>query len=306
VISYVLRRVLYGFLALVGVSIITFLMVFAAGDPVLLLLPPGSHSPEELAIAREALGLDRPLPVQYLEFASRALQGDFGRSLRYSIPSLQLVLERLPYTIQLATTAVIIASAIGIPLGVLAALRKGSKLDDTVVALTSVGLAAPSFFIGTMMILVFSVNLGWFPPSGTGSWRNLVMPALTLAAAPLPVFVRFTRAGMIDVLSREYMTTARSKGLHPRTVLYRHALRNTMLPVVTIFGLELAALLGGAVVTENVFGWPGIGQLVVASVTNRDLPVVLTVVLVASFIFIVANLIVDVLYVYINPQIRFQ
>jgi peptide/nickel transport system permease protein len=306
VISYVIRRALYGFMALIGVSIITFLMVFAAGDPVLLMLPPGSHSAEELAIAREALGLDRPLPVQYLEFAGRALQGDFGRSLRYSIPSLQLVLERLPYTILLASTAVVLASVIGIPLGVLSALRKGSRLDDAVVALTSMGLAAPSFFIGTMLILIFSVQLGWFPPSGTGSWRNLVLPAITLAAAPLPVFVRFTRAGMIDVLSREYMTTARSKGLDPQIVLYRHALRNTLLPVVTIFGLELAALLGGAVVTENVFGWPGIGQLVVTSVTNRDLPVVLTCVLVASFMFIVANLIVDVSYFYINPRIRVQ
>jgi peptide/nickel transport system permease protein len=304
VISYTLRRVAYGFLALIGVSIITFVAIFAAGDPILLLLPPGSHSPEELELARASLGLDRPLPVQYFEFLSRALQGDFGRSLRFSIPSMQLVLERLPNTMLLASVAVVLSSAIGIPLGIISALRKGSRLDDIVVAITSLGLAAPSFWIGTMLILVFSVNLRWFPPSGTGSWLNLVLPAVTLAAAPLPVFVRFTRAGMIDVLSREYITTARSKGLHPRTVLFRHALRNTLIPVVTILGLELGALLGGAVVTENVFGWPGIGQLVVASVTNRDLPVVLTVVLTGSAIFILANLIVDLLYVYINPTIR--
>jgi ABC-type dipeptide/oligopeptide/nickel transport system permease component len=304
VINYALRRIVYGFFALIGVSIITFVAVFAAGDPVLLILPPGSHSAEELALARAALGLDRPLPVQYVEFVSRALQGDFGRSLRFSIPSMQLVLERLPNTMLLAACAVVLSSAIGIPLGVFAALRKGSRLDDVVVALSSLGLAAPSFWIGTMLILVFSVNLGWFPPSGTGSWQNLVLPAITLAAAPMPIFVRFTRAGMIDVLSREYITTARSKGLHPRTVLNRHALRNTLIPVVTIFGLELGALLGGAVVTENVFGWPGIGQLVVASVASRDLPVVLTVVLTGSAIFILANLIVDLLYVYINPMIR--
>jgi len=305
-IGYVLRRVAYGLLALFGVSLITFVAVFAAGDPVLLILPPGSHSPEELAIARAALGLDRPLPVQYLEFISRAVQGDFGRSLRFSIPSIQLVIERLPNTMLLAGVAVVLSSAIGIPLGVIAALRRGSRLDDFVVTMSSLGLAAPSFWIGTMLILIFSVQLRWLPPSGTGSWLNLVMPAVTLAAAPLPVFVRFTRAGMIDVLSREYITTARAKGLHPRTVLYRHALRNTLIPVVTILGLELGALLGGAVVTENVFGWPGIGQLVVASVLNRDLPVVLTVVLVGSAIFILANLIVDLLYVYINPTIRVQ
>ncbi len=303
-IAYAVRRIAYGFMALVGVSIITFIAVFAAGDPILLILPPGSHSPEELALARAALGLDRPLPVQYLEFASRALQGDFGRSLRFSIPSMQLVLERLPSTMLLAGCAVLLASCIGIPLGIIAALRKGSRLDDVVVTLSSLGLAAPSFWIGTMLILVFSVQLRWFPPSGIGTWQNLVLPVITLAAAPMPIFVRFTRAGMIDVLSREYITTARAKGLHPRVVLYRHALRNTLIPVVTILGLELGALLGGAVVTENVFGWPGIGQLVVASVINRDLPVVLTVVLVASAIFIIANLIVDLLYVYINPTIR--
>lgn len=303
-IGYALRRIAYGILALFGVSLITFTAVFAAGDPVLLILPPGSHSEEELALARAALGLDRPLPVQYLDFVSRAVQGDFGRSLRFSIPSMQLVTERLPNTMLLAGVAVVLSAGIGIPLGIIAALRRGSRLDDFVVTMSSLGLAAPSFWIGTMLILIFSVQLRWFPPSGTGSWQNLVMPAITLAAAPMPIFVRFTRAGMIDVLSREYITTARSKGLHPRTVLTRHALRNTLIPVVTILGLELGALLGGAVVTENVFGWPGIGQLVVASVVNRDLPVVLTVVLVGSAIFILANLIVDLLYVYINPTIR--
>jgi len=306
VISYAIRRILYGAFALWGVSIITFLAVFAAGDPTLLILPPGSHSPEEIEIARRALGLDRPLPVQYLEFVTRAVQGDFGRSLRFSIPSMQLVMERLPNTMLLATSAVVLASVIGIPLGIVAALRKGSKLDDVVVTLSSLGLAAPSFWIGTMLILIFAVHLGWFPPSGTGSWRHLVLPMITLAAAPVPVLVRFTRAGMIDVLSREYITTAHAKGLHPRTVLYRHALRNTLIPVVTILGLEMGALLGGAVVTENVFAWPGIGQLVVASVVNRDLPVVITVVLVGSAIFIVANLVVDLLYLYINPTIRVQ
>ena len=303
-IGYALRRLAYGILALIGVSIVTFLAVFAAGDPTLMLLPPGSHSPEEIAIARETLGLDRPLPVQYFEFLIRAVQGDFGRSLRFQIPSMQLVLERLPNTLLLASSAVVLSAVIGIPLGIVAALRRGSRFDDAVVALSSLGLAAPSFWIGTMLILVFSVNLGWFPPSGTGTPKHLVLPMVTLAAAPIPVLVRFTRAGMIDVISREYITTARAKGLHPRVVLYRHALRNTLIPVVTILGLELGALLGGAVVTENVFGWPGIGQLVVASVIGRDLPVVVTVVLVASAIFILANLVVDLLYVYINPTIR--
>lgn len=305
-INYTLRRIAYGILALLGVSVITFLMIFAAGDPTILLLPPGSQSPEEIALAREILGLDRPLYVQYFDFLGRAIQGDFGRSLRFRIPALQLVTERLPNTILLATTAVALAAVIGIPLGVISALRKGTKLDDLVVAGTSFGLAVPSFWLGTMLILIFSVRFGWFPPSGTGSWRNLVLPVVTLAAAPMPVFVRFTRAGMIDVLSRDYMVTAEAKGLNPRTVLFRHALRNTLIPVITILGLEVGALLGGAVVTENVFGWPGVGQLVVSAVISRDLPVVLAVVLVGSAIVILVSLVVDLLYALINPTIRIQ
>ena len=178
-ISYVLRRLVYGVFALFGVSLVTFLAVFAAGDPTLMILPPGSHSAEEIAIARETLGLDRPLPVQYLEFVGRAVQGDFGRSLRFQIPSMQLVLERLPNTMLLATSAVVLASLIGIPLGIVSALRRGSRLDDAVVAISSLGLAAPSFWIGTMLILVFSVNLGWFPPSGTGSPKHLILPVIT-------------------------------------------------------------------------------------------------------------------------------
>ncbi len=303
-IVYIVRRVMFGVLALLGVSLITFTMVFAAGDPTVLLLPPGSQSPAQIAIASEALGLDRPLPVQYFDFLGGAVQGDFGRSLRFRIPAMQLVRERMPKTILLAGSAVSLAFLLGVPLGVIAALKKGSKLDDAVVTLTSFGLAMPSFWIGTMLILIFAVNLGWFPPSGSGTIRHLVLPTITLAAAPMPIFVRFTRAGMIDVLSREYITTAHAKGLSPRLVLFRHALRNTLIPVITILGLSVGSLLGGAVVTENVFGWPGVGQLVVSSVLARDLPVVLAVVLVGAAIVIVANLVVDLLYAVINPTIR--
>lgn len=305
-INYTLRRIGYGLLALLGVSLITFLMVFAAGDPTVLLLPPGSQSPEQIAIAREALGLDRPLPVQYLDFLSNAVRGDFGRSLRFQIPAMQLVIERLPNTILLGTTAVGLAAVIGIPLGVLAALKKSSRIDDFVVMLTSLGLATPSFWIGTMLILIFAAQLGWFPPSGSGSFRHLVLPMITLAAAPLPVILRFTRAGMIDVLSREYIVTAKAKGLSPSVVLFRHALRNTLIPVITVLGLEVGALLGGAVVTENVFGWPGVGQLVVSAVHGRDLPVVLAVVLVGSAIVILVSLLVDLLYAAINPTVRMR
>jgi ABC-type dipeptide/oligopeptide/nickel transport system permease component len=215
-----------------------------------------------------------------------------------------LVVERLPATIALALSAVVVSAVIGIPLGIVAAAKRGSLLDDTVIALSTLGLAAPSFWIGTMLIVVFAVQFRLFPPSGGGSLDKLVLPTITLAAGFVAILARFTRSGMIDVLGREYITTARAKGLHARVVLLRHALRNTLIPIVTLLGVEMGALLGGAVVTENVFAWPGIGQLVVQSVFNRDYPLVIATVLTASFMFMIVSLVVDVLYVYINPTVR--
>jgi len=290
--------------ALFGVSAITFFAVFTSGDPAMLLLPPDSQSPAEVARFRQTMGLDRPLPVQYLEFVGRAVRGDFGRSLRYNIPAMTLVAERLPATIALAVSAVVLSALVGIPLGILAATKRGSLLDDAVIAFSTLGLAAPSFWIGTMLIVVFAVQFRLFPPSGGGSLDKIVRPTITLAAGFIAVLARFTRSGMIDVLAREYITTARAKGLRAQVVLLRHALRNTLIPIVTLIGVEMGALLGGAVVTENVFAWPGIGQLVVQSVFNRDYPLVIATVLTASFMFLVVSLLVDILYVYINPTVR--
>jgi peptide/nickel transport system permease protein len=303
-IAYIGKRIAFSVFALFGVSAITFFAVFASGDPAVMLLPPEAQSPQEIARFRQLMGLDKPLPVQYVEFIGRALQGDFGRSLKYNVPASTLVLERLPATMVLAASAVLVSALVGIPLGVLAAVKKGSLLDDAVITLSALGLAAPSFWIGTMLIVVFAVQFRIFPPSGGGSLDKLVLPTITLASGFIAVLARFTRSGMLDVLSKEYVTTAHAKGLPTGAVLFRHALRNTMIPIVTLLGLELGTLLGGAVVTENVFAWPGIGQLVVLSVFNRDYPLVIASVLTAATTFIVVNLLVDILYVYINPTVR--
>ncbi|MCC6180072.1 MAG: ABC transporter permease [Chloroflexi bacterium] len=302
-VGYILRRLLFSGFALVGVAFITFLAVFASGDPVALLLPPEANE-AQIREFRQQMGLDRPLPVQFAAFAGRAIQGDFGRSLRHDVPAMGLVLERLPSTMLLAFTAVLLAAAVGIPLGILAAARQGSWLDDAVVALSTLGLAAPTFWIGTMLIVVFAVNLKVLPPSGGESWDRLIMPAITLALGFIAVLARFTRSGMLDVLSREYINTARAKGLPARAILFGHALRNTLIPIVTLLGLEMGQLLGGAVVTENVFAWPGIGRLVVTSVASRDVPLVVAAVVVTSALFIAVNLLVDVLYSVINPMVR--
>lgn len=302
-LQYFLRRLLYSVFALFGVSFVTFVAVFASGDPVALMLPPETR-PEQIAEFRTRMGLDDPLPLQYLRFAGRAIQGDFGRSLRHDQPAMALVTERLPATILLATSAVFVSALVGIPLGILAATKRGSLLDDVVVTVSTLGLAAPTFWIGSMLILLFSIEWRLLPPSGGETLDRLILPVVTLALGFIAVLTRFTRSGMLDVLSREYITTARAKGLPGRMVLLRHALRNTMIPIVTLLGLELGALLGGAVVTENVFAWPGIGRLVVTSVGARDYPLVVACVLVAAAMFIVVNLLVDLLYTALNPTVR--
>jgi peptide/nickel transport system permease protein len=302
-VGYLLRRLLFSLFALAGVAFITFMAVFASGDPVALMLPPEANE-AQIAEFRRQMGLDQPLPIQFAQFAGRALRGDFGRSLRHDVPAMALVLERLPATMLLAFTAVIFAAAIGIPLGILAAAKRGSWIDDLVVTLSTLGLAAPTFWIGTMLIVIFAVELRWLPPSGGESLDRLILPATTLALGFIAVLARFTRSGMLDVLSREYINTARAKGLTGRAVLFGHALRNTLIPIVTLLGLEMGQLLGGAVVTENVFAWPGIGRLVVTSVASRDVPLVVAAVLVTSALFILVNLVVDVLYSVINPMVR--
>ena len=303
-IAYILTRLASALLVLVGVSAITFLAVFASGDPVAMMLG-GEAGPAQVEEFRRIMGLDRPLAAQYGHFLSRAVRGDFGRSLRHDTPAMALVIERLPATVQLALAALVTSTALAIPLGVLAATRRGSAVDDAVIATSALGLAAPTFVIGTMLILLLAVTFPPLPPSGGGSWDRLIMPVATLAFGRVAVLSRFTRSGMVDVLAQPYVQTARAKGLPRGAVIYRHALRNALIPVVTLIGLEMGSLLGGAVITENVFAWPGVGRLVVQAVENRDFPLVTAGVLVSASIFTAVNLAVDLLYTVINPTIRY-
>jgi peptide/nickel transport system permease protein len=305
VIAYILRRLAYGVLVLLGVSAITFLAVFASGDPVAMMLGADA-GPRQVEEFRKIMGLDRPVYVQYVHFLTHAVQGDFGRSLRHDTPAMALILERLPATLQLAFGALAVSTVIALPLGVVAATRRGSMLDDAVIAASALGLAAPTFFFGSMLILLFAVKYPLLPPSGGGSLDKLILPVATLAFGRIAVLTRFTRSGMIDVLSRQYIRTAHAKGLPRPAVLYQHALRNTLIPIVTLIGLEMGSLLGGAVITENVFAWPGLGRLVVQAVENRDFPIVTAGVLVSAAIFTVVNLTVDIVYSVINPVVRYQ
>ena len=304
-IAYILRRLAYSVLVLLGVSAITFFAVFASGDPISMMLGADA-GPRQVEEFRKIMGLDRPVVVQYLHFLARAVLGDFGRSLRHDTPAMALILERLPATMLLTFGALAVSVLVAIPLGVVAATRRASVLDDAVIATSALGLAAPTFFFGSVLIMLFAVKYPLLPPSGGGSLDRLILPVATLAFGRIAVLTRFTRSGMIDVLSRQYIRTARAKGLPQPAVLYRHALRNTLIPIVTLVGLEMGSLLGGAVITENVFAWPGIGRLIVQAVENRDFPIVTSGVLVAAAIFTLINLIVDIVYSFINPAVRYQ
>lgn len=302
---YLLRRLAQSILVVLGVSVLVFLLVRSIpGDPARLYLPP-SASDEQVAQLRRELGLEQPLPVQYAHFLLRALHGDLGNSLYYGAPAAQVVMEKFPATLLLATSALVIAVGIGAPLGILSAVRRGSPLDYVAMALAIVGQSMPAFWLGLMLILVFAVNLRLLPTSGMHSPQSLFLPAFTLGAYVMSLIARLVRAGMLDVLSEDYVRTARAKGLAERAVLVGHALRNTLIPVITVVGLQLGTLLGGAVITETVFSWPGVGTVVVTAISSRDYAVVQAVVLMISVVFVFLNLAVDLLYAYVDPRIRY-
>jgi ABC-type dipeptide/oligopeptide/nickel transport system permease component len=296
--AYLVRRLGQSLIVLLGIS-----DLHLTGDPTLLMLPP-DVSAEEVARFRKAMGFDDPLAVQYWRFLRGALRGDFGNSLRHDEPALALVWQRMPATLELTMVAMAIALVLAIPAGIVSAVFRNSALDyvSTVVAL--VGQAMPTFWLGIMLILVFSVALGLFPSSGRGTWANLVLPAVTLGLFTTARIMRLTRSGMLEVLGQDYVRTARAKGVGERRVVWKHALRNAGIPVLTIVGLELGTLLGGAVITETVFAWPGVGRLSVQAIYNRDYPLVQAAVFVLASIFVLVNLVVDVLYTYLDPRIR--
>jgi ABC-type dipeptide/oligopeptide/nickel transport system permease component len=253
---------------------------------------------------RHAFGLDQPIHVQYLRFLQRAAEGDLGESLKYRANALQLVLERLPSTLLLATTSIALAVVVALPLGMLAASRRDTPLDYLTTGASILTLSTPTFWLGIVLILLFADQLRWLPASGTGSWRNLVLPAVTLAAPSVGLLTRLVRATMTDVLRQDYIRTARAKGVRWRSVYFGHALRNCLIPMITVVGLQFGALLGGAVVIESVFAWPGLGFLLIQAITGRDLPLIRSAVLVIALFFVAINLVVDLLYGYVDPRIR--
>lgn len=282
---------------------LVFVILRASGDPVLLLLPTEA-TPEQVQALRVALGLDETITVQYVRFWEQVARGNFGDSLRFNQPALQLVLDRFSATISLAIAAFVLAAVLGLGLGSLTAFVRGSVLDRIVMSLMSVLQAAPSFFLGVMLILFFSAWLGWLPSSGYGAPQQLILPAITLSALTMASIARLTRSSLLDVLRSDYIRTGRAKGLSERAIWSRHALRNTALPLVTILGLELAGLLTGAVIVETVFAWPGVGRLAIDSVSARDFPVVQAAVVLIAVVFVTINLVVDLSYVVLDPRTR--
>lgn len=302
---YLLVRLLRAVLVVLAVSVVVFTLLRLSGDPVAIMLPFDATA-EQRAEFRRYFGLDSPIPVQYVRFLGRASRGDFGESLRYRQPAITLFAERLPATLILVLFALSVTVAAGFSLGVLAATKPGSVLDQLVVATSLALQSTPSFWLGIMLILLFSVQLGWLPTSGSGNWRHLIMPVLTVASFLLAEILVLVRGSMVEALSADYIRTARAKGMPRHLVVLRHALRNALIPAITVIGMQFGTLMGGAVITETVFGWPGVGLLAVQSVFQRDFPVVQVAMLSLSVIIALANLSVDLLYVLADPRIRLE
>lgn len=304
-ISFIFKRFVQGLLVLIGVSFATFIVAHLTGDPVELMARENATL-EDKQDLREFLGLDRPLGVQYLSFVTGALQGDLGYSFIQRAPVTDLIAERLPATLLLAAAGFLLALAIAIPLGILSALKRNTMWDIVITSVAMIGQAAPGFWIGLMLVVLFAVEWQLLPVSGSGTPAHLVLPALTLALQSSARLTRLVRASVLEVLSADYIRTARSKGLLERTVLFVHAFRGAMIPVVTMAGLELAELVSGAFITETIFAWPGVGRLAVSAVAQRDFPVIQGVVLMAAVCFVVINFLVDLLYVVIDPRVRLR
>ena len=299
VLSRLLQTALVVFLSLTAV----FAMVRLAGDPVTLFMPMDIQA-KDVNEFRERLGFNDPIGVQYWHFIGGAVRGNFGESLRYKRDALSLVLERVPATLLLAGTALALTFAVAVPLGVLSAVRRDGLFDHVGTVGTVLGQAVPGFWLGLMLIYVFSVQLRWLPTGGMGTWAHLVMPSVVLAAFYSARVARLTRSAVLDILNEEYILTARAKGLAEVSVIGKHTLRNSAIPIVTLAGLEAGQLLGGAVITETIFAWPGLGRLTVQALLNRDFPVVLAAVSLTSIIYTLMNLVVDLLYGWLDPRVR--
>jgi len=316
---FLLRRVMQSGLVLLAMSILVFVGVYAIGNPVDILISPEADQ-AEIARTVAAFGLDQPLWTQYWVFLRRALQGDFGNSFVHGSSALQLILQRLPATLELAIVALVLAVSLGIPLGLWAGLRPASKSGRAIMGLSILGFSLPTFWVGLMLIMVFSVELGWLPSNGRGtvnefmglpvsflSWdglKHLAMPALNLALFKISLVIRLTRAGTEDALQQDYVRFARAKGLRPARIVGVHVLKNILIPIVTVLGLEFGSLIAFSVVTESIFSWPGMGKLLIESINLLDRPVVVAYLLTVVALFVVINLVVDILYSLLDPRIR--
>jgi len=305
-ITYIIRRILIAIPLLWGVLTLVFVGVhLIPGDPATIMLF-GRGTAQDVARLRHELGLDLPLPVQYWDFITHAVRLDFGRSIVSSQPVFDEIWSRWPSTLELVAVAMVLAILFGLLGGIIAAAFDQRPLGLGVTGLAILGISLPEFWVGTMLALIFGVKFGWLPVSGIGDWRNVVLPAVTLALGVAAGLVRLVRGALLDVLTMQYLRTARSKGVHGRAVLFRHALRNALIPVVTILGLTVAGLLGGVVIIENVFSWPGLGSLAVSAVAARDFPVVEGVTFFIAVILIAANLLVDISYAWLDPRIHYS
>jgi peptide/nickel transport system permease protein len=301
----VVARLFQAVFVVFGVSAVVFLVLHLTGGDIAAGMLPDWATAEQAAQFRHEMGLDLPIHEQYLHWLGRVLHGDFGESFRNDLPAMQLIMERIPATAQLATVAELFALCVAFPLGILAAVHRGSWWDRVCMALALVGQSVPHFWLGLMLILVVAVQARWLPVSGRDSASSVILPALTLATGPLAQMARLARSGMLEMLGQDFVRTARGKGLAERVVISRHALRNALLPLITVLGLELGALLNGSVVVETVFAWPGVGRVLVTALQQRDIPVVEAAVFVIAGVYIAVNLIVDLLYAAIDPRVRY-
>jgi peptide/nickel transport system permease protein len=318
-LSFIVQRLLQAVVVMVAVALIAFMLFQYVGDPVVFLLGQDA-TPQQIRELRADLGLDRSFVVQFWNFLANAVQGEFGLSLRQGAKVSRLIAERLPATLELALVAGVLSLALGIPMGVFAALRRGTVLSQVFMAISLLGVALPTFLIGILLILVFAVGLGWFPSFGRGDvvqfgwwssglataqgWHHIVLPAVTLAVFQLTLIMRLVRAEMLEVLRTDYIKFARARGLTNRAIHFGHALRNTLIPVITIIGLQLGALIAFAIITETVFQWPGMGLLFIQAVTFADIPVMAAYLCLIALIFVVINLVVDLLYFAVDPRLR--
>jgi len=303
-IRHVIRRFLLTLPAIWLVLTMVFLLIhIVPGDPVEQMLGEGA-APGQIAQLRHSLGLDQPLYVQYGSYLKQVVHGDLGQSFKFQAPVRHIIFERYPATLQLAFLALFVCAAIAIPAGVIAADRRGSGVDRSIGLFTLLGLAVPNFALGPLLITLFSIQLGWLPVSGRGGILNYVLPAVTLGAALAAILTRMVRGSMLEELSSDYVRTARAKGLSNAAVLVRHALRNALIPIITILGLQFGTLLAGTIVTETIFSWPGIGRLTVMAISSRDYPLLQGCILVIALSYVLVNLLTDVLYAFIDPRVR--